>query len=73
MTNELGRIWKGGVVAQSNYYPRMWQKVLRRNKKNLSEDSRHPGPDSNHESPISGSSHVGFVVDKVALGQFFSE
>jgi hypothetical protein len=47
MSDELERIWKEAIVDQSSYCSDIFMEELRKTKKNLDEDSRCPGRDSN--------------------------
>jgi hypothetical protein len=51
MNDELERIWKEAAVVDLRYYPGIFLEGLRNITRDLSLDSRCPGPDSNQVLP----------------------
>lgn len=49
--DEVESIWKEAVMASSRYYPSSCLVGLKKDKKNISQDSQSPGWDSNQASP----------------------
>jgi hypothetical protein len=51
MIDELERIWEEAVVAQAKHYPIIYLDGLRKNMKNLIQDSWYPSCDLNQACP----------------------